>query len=75
MVNDQLNQLYVDMELEGLSKKLTLEEGITSSSSSEENSANITKVSRSVYLFVIQILIVTTFSCSQRKKDDLTAPW
>ncbi|KAJ8978518.1 hypothetical protein NQ317_002422 [Molorchus minor] len=38
MVNDQLNQLYIDMELEGLSKKLSLEEGITSSSSSDENS-------------------------------------
>ncbi|XP_018579022.1 period circadian protein isoform X2 [Anoplophora glabripennis] len=43
MVNDQLNQLYIDMELEGLSKKLTLDEGITSSSSSDENSANIAK--------------------------------
>ncbi|XP_050510213.1 period circadian protein isoform X2 [Diabrotica virgifera virgifera] len=43
LVNDQLNQLYIDMELEGLSKKLTLEEGITSSSSSDENSMNITK--------------------------------
>ncbi|KAJ8939006.1 hypothetical protein NQ314_011256 [Rhamnusium bicolor] len=43
MVNDQLNQLYIDMELEGLSKKLTLEEGITSSSSSDDNSANVFK--------------------------------
>lgn len=32
MVNDQLSQLYVD--LEGLSKQLTLEESITSSSGS-----------------------------------------
>jgi period circadian protein len=38
LVNDQLNQLYLDMELEGLSTKLKLEEGITSSSSS--NSSN-----------------------------------
>ncbi|KAJ8917493.1 hypothetical protein NQ315_005542 [Exocentrus adspersus] len=44
MVNDQLNQLYVDLELEGLSKKLTLEEGITSSSSSsDDNSINVVK--------------------------------
>ncbi|CAG9863151.1 unnamed protein product [Phyllotreta striolata] len=43
LVNDQLKQLYVDMELQGLSKKLTLEEGITSSSSSDENSMNLTK--------------------------------
>jgi period circadian protein len=34
LVNDQLSQLYLDMELEGLSTKLKLEEGITSSSSS-----------------------------------------
>lgn len=32
MVNDQLSQLYVD--LEGLSKQLTLEDSITSSSGS-----------------------------------------
>lgn len=36
-MNDQLNQLYVEMELEGLSTKLTLEEGITSSSSGGED--------------------------------------
>ncbi|KAF2905946.1 hypothetical protein ILUMI_00229 [Ignelater luminosus] len=41
LVNDQLDQLYIEMELEGLSTKLTLEEGITSSSSSgEEGSSN-----------------------------------
>ncbi|CAH1996431.1 unnamed protein product [Acanthoscelides obtectus] len=40
LVNDQLSQLYLDMELEGLSKKLTLEEGITSSSSSGEDATN-----------------------------------
>lgn len=37
LVNDQLDQLYLEMEIDGLSKKLTLEEGITSSSSSDEN--------------------------------------
>nr|AAN02439.2 circadian clock protein PERIOD [Blattella germanica] len=42
LVNDQLSQLYLDMELEGLSTKLKLEEGITSSSGSsgEELTAN-----------------------------------
>ncbi|XP_021930791.1 period circadian protein isoform X2 [Zootermopsis nevadensis] len=34
LVNDQLNQLYLDMELEGLSTKLKIEEGSTSSSGS-----------------------------------------
>ncbi|XP_056639780.1 period circadian protein isoform X4 [Diorhabda sublineata] len=43
LVNDQLNQLYIDMELEGLSKKLALDEGITSSSSSDENFISISK--------------------------------
>lgn len=37
LVNDQLDQLYLEMEIDGLSKKLTLEEGITSSGSSDEN--------------------------------------
>ncbi|CAH1129795.1 unnamed protein product [Ceutorhynchus assimilis] len=41
MVNDQLHQLYIEMELEGLSKALTLEEGSSSSSSSsDENPTN-----------------------------------
>ncbi|KAL1490355.1 hypothetical protein ABEB36_013066 [Hypothenemus hampei] len=41
MVNDQLHQLYIEMELEGLSKALTLEESFSSSScSSEENPGN-----------------------------------
>lgn len=45
LVNDQLNQLHIEMELEGLSTKLTLDEGITSSSSSgDENSGNTSKV-------------------------------
>ncbi|XP_017778157.1 PREDICTED: period circadian protein isoform X2 [Nicrophorus vespilloides] len=44
LVNDQLNQLYIEMELEGLSTKLTLEEGITSSSSSgEDNQSHLSK--------------------------------
>lgn len=41
LVNDQLNQLYLDMELEGLSTKLKLEEGITSSSSSSSSMEDI----------------------------------
>ncbi|RVE45060.1 hypothetical protein evm_010294 [Chilo suppressalis] len=40
LVNEQLGQLYMDLQLEGVAARLTLEEGITSSSSSgEENSA------------------------------------
>lgn len=35
LVNDQLSQLYLELELEGLSAKLSLES--TSSSSGEEN--------------------------------------
>ncbi|XP_066142111.1 period circadian protein [Euwallacea fornicatus] len=36
MVNDQLHQLYIEMELEGLSKALTLEEGFSSNSNSSD---------------------------------------
>lgn len=44
-MNDQLGQLYLDLELEGVATKLILEEGITSSSSSgEENFARSAKV-------------------------------
>ena len=45
LVNDQLSQLYLDMELEGLSTRLKLEEGITSSSSSsgEDIQSNATE--------------------------------
>lgn len=45
LVNDQLSQLYLDLELEGLSSKLTLEDGITSSSSSGEETSSGQKVS------------------------------
>lgn len=37
MVNDQLHQLYIEMELEGLSKALTLEEAFSSSSTSSDD--------------------------------------
>ncbi|CAH0716461.1 unnamed protein product, partial [Brenthis ino] len=41
LVNEQLGQLYLDLQLEGVAARLTLEEGITSSSSScDESSAN-----------------------------------
>lgn len=45
MVNDQLEQLYLELDLAGLSTKLTLEEGITSSSSNsgDENGAAVSK--------------------------------
>ncbi|ERL89149.1 hypothetical protein D910_06525 [Dendroctonus ponderosae] len=51
MVNDQLQQLYIEMELEGLSKALTLEEERLSSSSSSsgdilENNAGATNLNR-----------------------------
>ncbi|XP_075991029.1 period circadian regulator isoform X11 [Anticarsia gemmatalis] len=36
LVNDQLGQLYLDLQLEGVAARLTLEEGVTSSSSSGE---------------------------------------
>ncbi|XP_021187935.2 period circadian protein isoform X7 [Helicoverpa armigera] len=47
LVNEQLSQLYLDLQLEGVAARLTLEEGITSSSSSgEETTTNVTKSSR-----------------------------
>ncbi|XP_061705903.1 period circadian protein isoform X2 [Cydia pomonella] len=36
MVNEQLGQLYMDLQLEGVAARLTLEEGVTSSGSSSE---------------------------------------
>lgn len=52
MVNEQLDQLYDD--LEGLSKQLTLEESFPSSSSSDEkhNTASIPSTSASAALKV-----------------------
>lgn len=53
MVNEQLGQLYLDLQLEGVAARLTLEEGITSSSSSgEETSATSAKV---LFLIVINL--------------------
>uniref|UniRef100_A0A7G3A994 Period circadian protein n=5 Tax=Lutzomyia TaxID=252607 RepID=A0A7G3A994_LUTLO len=40
MVNDQLDQLYLDLELEGLSAKLSLGETTSSSSSGEEENTD-----------------------------------
>lgn len=37
MVNDQLDQLYVDLELQGLSAQLSMGETVSSSSEDEEN--------------------------------------
>ncbi|XP_026727846.1 period circadian protein isoform X11 [Trichoplusia ni] len=45
LVNEQLGQLYLDLQLEGVAARLTLEEGITSSSSSGEETTT-TKSSR-----------------------------
>ncbi|XP_045509688.1 period circadian protein-like isoform X2 [Colias croceus] len=45
LVNEQLGQLYLDLQLEGVAARLTLEEGLTSSSSSgEENFSRSPKV-------------------------------
>ncbi|KAJ2954444.1 hypothetical protein O0L34_g2714 [Tuta absoluta] len=48
LVNDQLGQLYLDLQLEGVAARLTLEEGITSSSGSsgEEGSSHPNKTRR-----------------------------
>lgn len=46
LVDDQLQQLYVDLELEGLSTKLKLEEGITSSSCSSGEELQTAPVQR-----------------------------
>ncbi|BET00504.1 Period circadian protein [Nesidiocoris tenuis] len=45
LVNDQLSQMYEDLELEGLSKTLTLEEGMTSSSESSGDDTKAPKFS------------------------------
>ncbi|KAL0852247.1 hypothetical protein ABMA28_000462 [Loxostege sticticalis] len=47
LVNEQLGQLYLDLQLEGVAARLTLEEGITSSSSSgEETTTNSKKTTK-----------------------------
>ncbi|XP_041987401.1 period circadian protein [Aricia agestis] len=49
LVNEQLGQLYIDMQLEGVAARLTLEEGITSSgSSSDENTAHASTTKKTV---------------------------
>lgn len=56
MVNEQLDQLYVD--LEGISKQLTLEESFPSSSSSDEKhiTASIPSTSASA---AIKVFLLT----------------
>ncbi|XP_013162045.1 PREDICTED: period circadian protein isoform X1 [Papilio xuthus] len=47
LVNEQLGQLYLDLQLEGVASRLTLEEGVTSSSSSgEETTVRVPKAPR-----------------------------
>lgn len=53
MVNEQLGQLYLDLQLEGVAARLTLEEGISSSSSSGEEST----VRMTVYVFTSHNLL------------------
>jgi hypothetical protein len=69
LVNDQLNQLYIEMELEGLSTKLTLEEGITLSSSGDEISTNSSKVIFCRRRFVRSLIYHKMCYCSLRKKE------
>uniref|UniRef100_A0A182J4U8 Period circadian protein n=1 Tax=Anopheles atroparvus TaxID=41427 RepID=A0A182J4U8_ANOAO len=45
-VNDQLGQLYVDLELQGLSSKLTLSEATSGSSSDDCDTKDVTKVNK-----------------------------
>lgn len=40
LVNDQLGQLYLDLELQGFGTELVLEDGITSSESESSGSSN-----------------------------------
>lgn len=53
LVNEQLGQLYLDLQLEGVAARLTLEEGITSSSSSGEDSFVIPESKVIFFLFLI----------------------
>ncbi|GBP09691.1 hypothetical protein EVAR_101462_1, partial [Eumeta japonica] len=41
LVNEQLGQLYLDLQLEGVAARLTLEEGVTSSGSSGDDASSI----------------------------------
>lgn len=60
LVNDQLHQLYLDLELEGLSAKLSLES--TSSSSGEEN-LNSVKQQRRKKLHYSKLVLVYEENC------------
>lgn len=72
LVNDQLNQLYIEMELESLSTKLTLEEGITSSSSSgDEHVGHMSKVIRQIFVLTFSNLYLCF---SLKRKGDPSAP-
>lgn len=71
LVNDQLNQLYLDLELEGLSKKLTLEEGITSSSS-DDNSTSISKV-YFLTLLLKRIYLILIFKQPKKKRKSYSS--
>ncbi|XP_049885910.1 period circadian protein isoform X4 [Pectinophora gossypiella] len=46
LVNEQLGQLYLDLQLEGVASRLSLEEGITSSSSSGEENSTVSSKCR-----------------------------
>lgn len=55
LVSEQLSQMYLDLELEGLSKQLTLEEA----SSSSESSGDETKVKEKFCYHFFQPLIIS----------------
>ena len=69
LVNDQLSQLYLDMELEGLSTKLKLEEGSTSSSgSSGEELQSSTRDNISRFKVNIEFAKIINLRCNIETK-------
>ena len=61
LVNDQLSQLYLDLELEGLSAKLSLESS-SSNSSGEENEKSV-KQQRRKKLHYSKLVLVYEENC------------
>lgn len=55
LVNDQLGQLYLDLELEGLSAKLSLGETTSGSSSGEEENPLKLQQKRFTYGSIVMI--------------------
>lgn len=55
LVNDQLDQLYLDLELEGLSARLSLGESSSSGSSGEEENSLKMRAKRFKYGSIVMI--------------------